>query len=523
MHTPPKFLLRALTLFLSLLGFVAPLRAPFIGSVLATPGDLDPAFGTGGLVTTQFGSGDSYGFAVALQADGKIVVAGRAYNGSDYDLALARYNSDGSLDTSFSGDGEVTTDFGSGDDWGHAVAIQPADGKIVVAGTASYNGSNADFALARYNGDGSLDTSFSGDGKVTTDFGSGIDCIYAVEIQPADGKIVVVGDASNGSNFDFALARYNSDGSLDTSFSGDGKVTTDFGMGDDSGMAVAIQPADSKIVVAGYAYKFSGFHGNFDFALARYNGDGSLDTSFSGDGKVTTDFVNSVDEEGEAVVLQADGKIVVAGYSQDFSDSPFDNDFTLARYNSDGSLDTSFSGDGKVTTDFNGDNDSAYAVALQADGKIVVAGQANNVSDFAYDIDFALALYNSDGSLDTSFSGDGKVTTDFGDWDYGFAVALQPDDGKIIVAGYSGSPYANNGDFALARYEALEIMPTNTPTPTPTDTSIPPTNTPTLTPTLNNIYLPLIIKGQSNTQVVNSVDSFQSLFQWLLARLPNQH
>jgi uncharacterized delta-60 repeat protein len=514
MHVPPKFYLRVLTLFLSILVFVVPLRTNFNGSVLSISGDLDPSFGTGGLVTTEFSSGDSYGFAVALQADGKIVVAGRAYNGSDFDFAVTRYNSDGSLDTSFSGDGKVTTDFGSGDDRGYAVAIQPADGKIVVAGYVSYSESNDDFALARYNGDGSLDVSFSDDGKVTTDFGGGYDWGYAVAIQPADGKIVVVGGSYNGSNLDIALARYNIDGRLDTSFSGDGKVTTDFGMGSDSGLAVAIQPADGKIVVAGYAYKFSGFYGNNDFALARYNVDGSLDTSFSGDGILTTDFVNSVDEDAVAVVLQADGKIVAAGYSQDFSEDPFDNDFTLARYNSDGSLDTSFSGDGKVTTDFNGDTDIAHAVALQADGKIVVAGWANNVSNYAYNYDFALALYNSDGSLDTSFSGDGKVTTDFGDWDYGHDVALQPDDGKIIVAGYSGSPYANNGDFALARYEALEIMPTYTPTSTPTNTptatpthSPTPTNTPTLTPTFTATNPPITTPTHSLTPTPTSSPS----------------
>ncbi|HQH86392.1 MAG TPA: tandem-95 repeat protein, partial [Anaerolineaceae bacterium] len=200
--------------------------------------------------------------AVAVQADGKIVAAGYTENGSTYDFALARYNSDGSLDTTFSGDGLLTTDFGSDSDYACAVALQ-ADGKIVAAGSAD-NGSNTDFALARYNPDGSLDITFSGDGKLTNDFGSGYDHAQAVAVQ-ADGKIVAAGYASNGSNDDFALARYNPDGSLDTTFSGDGLLTTAFGSGNDGADAVAVQ-ADGKIVAAGSAYNGS----NLDFALARY-------------------------------------------------------------------------------------------------------------------------------------------------------------------------------------------------------------------------------------------------------------
>jgi len=216
-------------------------------------------------VTTDFGGSD-YGFSVALQPDGKIVVAG--YAGGDF--ALARYNSDGALDTSFGSGGKVTTDFGgSYHPDGFSVALQP-DGKIVVAGYAG-----GDFALARYNSDGALDTSFGSGGKVTTDFG-GSDAGYSVALQP-DGKIVVAGYAG----LDFALARYNSDGALDTSFGTGGKVTTDFSGGRDVGYSVALQP-DGKIVVAGYA--------GVDFALARYNSDGALDTSFGSGGKVTTDF-----------------------------------------------------------------------------------------------------------------------------------------------------------------------------------------------------------------------------------------
>ena len=206
------------------------------------------------------------------------------------------------------------------------------------------------------------DTSFSSDGKVTTDLGFiAIDIGRSVALQ-SNGKIIVAGD----SNGDFALVRYNTDGSLDTSFSTDGKVTTGFGLLTiDIGYSLAIQ-ADGKILVAGTD--------GTDFALARYNSDGSLDTSFSSDGKVTTDLGFIAVDIGYSIAVQADGKIVVAGVSN--------GDFALVRYNSDGSLDTSFSSDGKVTTDFGLLTiDTIYSLVVQADGKILVAGESNG--DFA--------------------------------------------------------------------------------------------------------------------------------------------
>src|SRR6476659_154052 len=248
----------------------------------------------------------------------------------------------GDLDPTFSGDGKQTTDFGFGSGSAEATVRQP-DGKIVVAGSTP--GGDYRFALARYNPDGSLDTSFSSDGKQTTDLG-GFDQANGVALQ-ADGKIVVVGFTGGG---DFALARYNSNGSLDTSFSGDGMQTTDFG-GNDQAKAVAVQ-GDGKIVVAG--------NGGPGGAVARYNPNGSLDTSFSGDGKQTTNFLSA-----SGIALQGDGKIAVVGSSG--------NDFGLARYNANGSLDTSFSGDGKQTTDFGG-AERATGVALQGDGKIDALG-----------------------------------------------------------------------------------------------------------------------------------------------------
>ena len=384
---------------------------------------LDPTFGIGGTVTTDFG-GDDQAYGVALQADGKIVVAGE----TSADCELARYNTDGGLDTGFGSGGTVSTDFG-GNDAGMAVTVQ-ADGKIVVAGD-SFDGNNrSNFVLARYDSDGNLDTAFGTDGKVNTDFGLS-DYVSAVVVQ-ADGKIVVAGSSLHDNNVgDFALARYYSDGILDTGFGSVGLVTTDFG-GKDDDNAVALQ-ADGRIVLVGTT-RDSDYKSNL--ALARYNSDGSLDTDFGIGCKVTTDLGGN--EYGYAAALQADGKIVVAGA---FEDSDYKSDFVVARYNSAGSLDTSFGIGGRVMTDLGG-NDYVSAVTLQPDGQIVAAGAS---FDASYTGNFVLARYGSDGSLDTGFGTGGTVNIDFGHDEYADGAVLQPD-GKIVVVGIS------SGNFELARY-----------------------------------------------------------------------
>ena len=290
-------------------------------SLHAAPGDLDLSFGGGGKVTTAIGTGGDFGYSVIQQADGKLVVAGSSWNGSNADVALVRYNADGPLDTGFDGDGIVTTAIGAANDYAQSV-IQQADGKLVVAGY-SWNGSNDDVALVRYNTDGSLDTGFDGDGKVTTAIGAGDDYGYSV-IQQSDGKLVVAGTSYNGSSYDFALVRYNADGSLDASFDGDGIVTTAIGAANDYAQSV-IQQADGKLVVAGTSYNGS----DDDFALVRYNADGSLDTSFDGDGKVTTEISGSYNG-ALSVIQQANGKLVVAGYSYNGNNY----DVALVRYDS---------------------------------------------------------------------------------------------------------------------------------------------------------------------------------------------
>ncbi|MEH1822030.1 MAG: putative Ig domain-containing protein, partial [Nostoc sp.] len=339
-------------------------------------GTLDTSFNTTGKVTTDFNSNDDYGNSITVQADGKILVAGQSNNGTNNDFAIVRYNSDGTLDTSFNTTGKVTTDFNNDDDYGYSVTVQ-ADGKILVAGT-SYNGTNNDFAIVRYNSNGTLDTSFNTTGKVTTDFNSNSDSGKSITVQ-ADGKILVAGTSYNGTNSDFAIVRYNSNGTLDTSFNTTGKVTTDFNNNDDYGYSITVQ-ADGKILVAGISYNGT----NSDFAIVRYNSNGTLDTSFNTTGKVTTDFDNN-NNYGYSVTVQADGKILVVGTSNNGTN----DDFAIVRYNSNGTLDTNFNTTGKVTTDFDSNDDSGKSISVQSDGKILVAGISNNGTDY----DFAVARY----------------------------------------------------------------------------------------------------------------------------------
>jgi uncharacterized delta-60 repeat protein len=407
-----------------------------IPAAQSTPGALDPSFGTGGKVTTAFGNGNEYAYALLRQPDGKLVAAGSGWNGSQQTFALARYNPNGSLDTSFNGTGKTTTAIGSAD--GAWDLARQADGKLVAAGDSN-NGSNLDFALARYKPDGSLDTSFNGTGKVTTAFGPGDDRAFAVAVQP-DGKTVAAGFSFNGINNDFALVRYNADGSLDTGFNGTGKVTTAIGPGADEARGLVVQP-DGKLVVAGGSW--NGSQGVF--ALARYNPNGSLDTSFNGTGKVMTTAIGFYDS-GLALELQPDGKLVMAGTS---SKGP-NWVFALARYNPNGSLDTSFNGTGKTTTAI-GSSDVPDALAFQPDGKLVAAGFSWNGSQ---DV-FALARYNPNGSLDPTFGAGGKLTTSLGsEKDDAYAVALQPD-GKLVAAGYTTKGL--NADFALVRYRGSTL------------------------------------------------------------------
>jgi uncharacterized delta-60 repeat protein len=417
--------------------FLGGLLAFFTLSLSAQPGALDPSFGSGGKVATPIGAGtNDRGFAVAVQPDGKILVAGFSFTGTNNDFALIRYLPGGTPDPGFGSGGKVTTDFGVGDDEAYAVTIRE-NGMILVAGFA-WNGANHDIALAQYQpSDGSPDPAFGLGGKVTTGLGDGADLAYAVAFQPGDHKILVAGSRTEGANSDFALLRYHPNGTLDASFDGDGITTTDFNLTDDRAQGMAIRP-DGRILLGGFTS--NGL--NSDFALARFNSDGSPDLSFSGDGKTTTDLGGN--DFGRSVLIQPDGKIVLAGES-----GQPDFDFAVARYFQDGSPDNSWGGDGAVITPVGLDfADGGRKAALQSDGKILVAGYSGLVPDY----DFTLVRYQADGSPDYSFGVNGIVVTDFsGSYDSGEGIAILPD-GKYVVAGHSASSDASDFDFALARY-----------------------------------------------------------------------
>ena len=398
-----------------------------------TNGSLDNSFNGNGIQIVNLGSDMQIGNSVAIQKNEKIVVAGYTLNGSKNDFAVVRFNTDGSLDNSFDTDGILTTDIQSAsDDYAGCVALQNDD-KIIVAGYAYINSISA-FVLARYNVDGSLDNSFDVDGKLVGDYKQGNTSFNATVIQ-ADGKVLTAGTAWNGTNFDFAIARYNADGGLDNTFSDDGMRLTDFGLNDE-GISLVVQP-DGKIIVGGSS--------DTKFAMARYNTDGSLDATFSEDGKLTIPMGYS--DWAKSVALQTDGKIILAGHS--YKDTNYDTAyFAIARINSNGTLDNSFSNDGKVFTDFENSPSFANAVSIQSDGKIVAAGRSYMNGHNT----FSLARFNTDGSLDNTFSSDGKQTSVFGPDDYfGMSQAIQPD-GKIVVAGFEESIMQATTSFLVARY-----------------------------------------------------------------------
>ncbi|WP_327141411.1 hypothetical protein [Nocardia sp. NBC_01327] len=412
------------------------------GSTPVASGVLDTTFGSGGKVTTDLGSAADRAHAIAVQSDGKIVVAGSTQDPAQGDnFAVVRYSAEGVLDTTFGDGGKAVTDFGGKSDVVHAVAVQ-SDGKIVAVGTSTGATAGDDFAVARYTSDGKLDASFGTGGKVVTDLGTDADHANAVALQ-TDGAIVVAGsmhDAVQGDNF--AVVRYTADGKQDMAFGDGGKTVTDFDGQADVANAVAVQ-TDGRILAVGTS---AGTTSGDDFAIARYTSDGKLDATFGAGGKVVSDLGTTADR-ANAVALQQDGKFVVAGSTHD----PVQGDnFAVVRYASDGKLDSAFGDNGKTVTDFGGKADIAQAVVLQSGGRIVAVGTSHGTQTGD---NIALARYTADGKLDPSFGTGGTVSTDLGTQaDHGNAAAVQAD-GKILVAGTTTDP-AQGDNFALVRYAA---------------------------------------------------------------------
>ncbi len=470
----------------------------FAAARLLANGSLDTSFGDNGVAITSFLSSSRVN-DMKLQPDGKIVAVGVTYTATEMDMAAVRFNADGSLDTSFNGDGKVTTSLSTLNDGpsdeAHSVLLQ-TDGKIVLAGISRVNSFPSSVvvnAAVRYNPNGSLDDTFGrggisighpgnglaaalqgnriilagsipigttnrnmistmrfrSNGSVDTAFSSGIvrtaigtsnEEANAVALQ-SDGNIVAAGFSfSAATNNDFALARYHPRGVLDTSFDSDGMVTTAIGSGDDTARDVVIQP-DGKIIALGYSLVSAA---NYDLALVRYNADGSLDTGFGGGDGIVITPIGAGNDFGSAVLLQPDGKIIAFGDSV-IGSSP---DFFVARYHHDGTLDTSFGGgNGFVITPL-ATIDRATSAVLQPDGKIIGAGRAGDGSTD----DFLIVRYNANGSLDTTFDGDGILTTALNGFDFISTVILQPDS-KIIAVGSSAAPAGLNA-VAVVRYNS---------------------------------------------------------------------
>lgn len=401
---------------------------------------LDSTFSLDGKVITSIGASDDFCEAIAIQADGKIVAAGYTNIAMlSNDFALVRYNADGSLDANFGVNGVVNTGIGASDDKCYGIAVQ-ADGKIVVCGSSTAS-NNSDCAILRFNINGTQDVTFGTNGYVTIDLGSAFDRATSICIQ-ADGKIVVGGSCTGSvGNSDFALIRLSVSGALDLTFGTAGIVKTNLALSSqDFIYAMALQ-SDGKIVACGTA----GLTTGDDFGICRYNTDGSIDISFGANGIVTLGIGNAVDE-AYGLTIQADGKIVVCGYSDNSNN---DHDFAVIRLDVNGTLDAGFDGDGKVVTTI-GTDDIARGLAIDANGRIIVCGSSDN----GVKIDFAVVRYNTNGSLDLSFDLDGIATTSFGNnMDEGYCVAVQAD-GKAVAG---GTTLSTNFDFALCRYKVTNI------------------------------------------------------------------
>ncbi len=395
-------------------------------------GTRDTNFGPGGILTADIAHRTSAAKGVAVQSDGKIVVAGYASNGGNDLFALARFLADGSFDNSFGSGGQVKTKLGSANSGANAVIIQP-DGRLLAAGYTTLNG-NRDFAVIRYLENGTLDPSFGTNGISIISLAVGSDDANAITLQ-ADGKLLVAGVSHNGANLDFAVVRLTANGLLDNSFDADGKVTTAIATGNDYCHAVKVQ-ADGKIVLAGYTE----INANYDIALARYNTNGALDNSFGSFGRVATDIGTSTVDGSFSMLIQTNGRIVVAGYTV----NGVNVDVVLVRYLTNGFPDSSFDGDGKTTTPIGLATDYANAITLQADGKLMVAG----ASVIGAHAEFAALRFHSDGTLDGSFAAGGRTVMPFQNNAENIAYAIALDSmGRAVIAGDAG------GLFGIARVQ----------------------------------------------------------------------
>jgi uncharacterized delta-60 repeat protein len=407
--------------------FLAVLAAAMPGSAIAGDGDLDPTFGNGGKQMIQIAAGQrEYITTLAIQADGKILGAGELgdFASDGNRVVLFRLNFDGSLDQTFGTGGTIITNSQI-----HApkLIIQP-DGKFITAAATTILGDTWDFAVKRYNADGSLDQTFGNNGYASNGNGHA----QSILLQP-DGKIVILGFLPifrNGT--DYLAARFNADGTVDQTFGIGGRVQTSFTSGlhsADKALSGALQ-SDGKIILSGYA-------GGFSPVMIRYNPDGSIDYGFGLDGIVMS---SSFGATANSILVQPDGKIVVSG-----------GGFVVARYNSNGTTDQTFGTNGRVAGGFGTGNGYAKALTIDRSGRLIVSGSVcyTNTGNCA----FLIGRYNPNGAHDPKFGTNGFVITEFtGALDEANTEVLQGKNGRLIAAGYAAEPGASNVDFSLARY-----------------------------------------------------------------------
>src|ERR1700722_6129968 len=438
---------KIITSVLSVLSLVSLLLTAAVSH--AAPGDLDTNFAGTGELMTSFGFGDDIGKAAAVQPDGKLVLAGYSDIGpTGGTVELVRFHTNYKSDSSCGVNGKVMTT-GYSNAVINTMALQ-SDGGMIVAGLLLTNGYEC-FALWRYTTNGAVDTSFGTSGAVITDWGQN-SYISRVAVQP-DGKIIAVGTVAVGGNSDFAIARYNTNGTFDNSFGSSGKVTAVAG-GDAGGDGIA-QPGDGSILVSGT--------GGFKFALLSYTTNGAVNTAFGGgsgqavtnpgaSGSLSTAYAVTIQSAG--ILVGQNAQIVAAGITEPTSGHIA---MVVARYNLDGSFDTTFGTNGTIVKSFNtglGGGDYANSVlALRSGGitgstiKITVGGYGTTSTNYF----FELMRLTTTGALDTTFNGTGLRTLQFGRGFDDQAAALVFQSGNLVLAG-SSLVNNNNSDFAAVRF-----------------------------------------------------------------------
>lgn len=412
----------------------------FVTTRVNSDGSPDTTFDQDGRRVDEIGGARSAARGIAVQPDGKVIVAGSGGGPFGINLSLARLNSDGTLDLSFDADGKTTGTFGT-DAGATAVTLQP-DGRILVAGARTIAPGNTDAAVYRFEANGALDTSFAG-GVATSQYVQANDYANAIA-RLGDGRIVMGGFVVAGTNRDIEVVQFTEHGTLDATFDFDGKVVTSLSSGDDEVRAIAVQP-DGKIVVAGYAVN----DGRRQFLVARLNANGSFDQTFDQDGVAFTP-VGSGDAGANGVVIDKAGRVLTAG----FSSNSVNYDFTLVRYRPDGSLDPSFGNGGVVVTPISNGDDVGNAIVLQPDGKIVVAGGVSpNVNLGFGTADFAIVRYLENGTLDSSY-GTGGMTV------FGFSPLTSEGAYAVALNGSANAIVAGETDqlFGVARVLAGPLL-----------------------------------------------------------------